>query len=255
MSADAIVPGAKNPQALNRYAYVLGNPLKFVDPSGHAEENHGGSLQPWEIDEQYNSGRISAATWRKLKISFGREHPNYDFFNDSRLNDAQKVGWYGAQAQAAQDDGAKKSIDKNTFLGLVGVIVGSIAGGGSDDSPDSASSEKTASSTFDVEVKLSKSKYPQTAGHIEDAQSAGKPSILTIDRPQAQQRRSESLSSALKVAQMDLDEYPPAMFREGGTGASVRAVDPRDNRGAGATIGNVLRKHPDGTRVKISVVK
>ncbi len=33
---DTVVPGAGNPQALNRYSYVLNNPLKFMDPSGHA---------------------------------------------------------------------------------------------------------------------------------------------------------------------------------------------------------------------------
>jgi RHS repeat-associated protein len=36
VSADSIVPGAGNPQALNRYAFVYGNPLKYTDPSGHA---------------------------------------------------------------------------------------------------------------------------------------------------------------------------------------------------------------------------
>ncbi|MBI5876107.1 MAG: hypothetical protein HZB53_00530 [Chloroflexi bacterium] len=36
VSADSIVPGAGNPQTLNRYSYVLGNPLKYTDPSGHA---------------------------------------------------------------------------------------------------------------------------------------------------------------------------------------------------------------------------
>ncbi len=35
LSADSIVPGASNPQALNRYSYVFNNPLKYVDPSGH----------------------------------------------------------------------------------------------------------------------------------------------------------------------------------------------------------------------------
>ena len=30
-----MVPGAGNPQALNRYAYTLGNPLRYTDPSGH----------------------------------------------------------------------------------------------------------------------------------------------------------------------------------------------------------------------------
>jgi len=35
MSADTIVPEPANPQSLNRYSYVLGNPLRFSDPGGH----------------------------------------------------------------------------------------------------------------------------------------------------------------------------------------------------------------------------
>ncbi len=37
VSADTIVPSPVNPQSLNRYSYVLGNPLGLVDPSGHDE--------------------------------------------------------------------------------------------------------------------------------------------------------------------------------------------------------------------------
>lgn len=44
-----------------------------------------------------------------------------------------------------------------------------------------------------------------------------------------------------------------AVFREGGKGASVRHIDPSDNRGAGSSIGNVLQNLPNGTRVKISI--
>jgi RHS repeat-associated protein len=36
VSADTVVPEPGNPQALNRYAYVTNNPLRYTDPSGHA---------------------------------------------------------------------------------------------------------------------------------------------------------------------------------------------------------------------------
>ena len=35
ISADWIVPDYRNPQSLNRYSYVLNNPLRFIDPSGN----------------------------------------------------------------------------------------------------------------------------------------------------------------------------------------------------------------------------
>jgi RHS repeat-associated protein len=38
VQADTIVPGAGNPAAWNRYAYVMYNPLKYTDPSGHRNE-------------------------------------------------------------------------------------------------------------------------------------------------------------------------------------------------------------------------
>ena len=113
----------------------------------------------------------------------------------------------------------------------------------------------TVKQAFDKKVQISRSKHPDVADHIADAQKAGKPDILTIDRPGAPGNRAESLAGHEKVPGKHLDEYPPAMFKEGGAGASVRAVDPAQNMGAGACIGNACRGLPEGAKVKIEVTE
>jgi RHS repeat-associated protein len=46
ISANPLVPEPGNPQALNRYAYVNNNPLRYADPSGHYVDEGNFWLQP-----------------------------------------------------------------------------------------------------------------------------------------------------------------------------------------------------------------
>ena len=104
-----------------------------------------------------------------------------------------------------------------------------------------------------IEVEISRSKYPESAKHIEDAIANGQPEILTIDRVGKKANRRASLKGIDKVPGKDLDEYPPAMFNEGGNGASVRPINPSDNRGAGSSFGHKLRPYQNGTRIRFKI--
>ncbi len=64
-------------------------------------------------------------------------------------------------------------------------------------------------------VSVPSSQYPQAAQHINDAQAAGYPSVLTINRPGAAANRAAATAGVPAVPGMQLDEYPPAMFQEG----------------------------------------
>ncbi|MFZ7134925.1 NucA/NucB deoxyribonuclease domain-containing protein [Avibacterium avium] len=102
-------------------------------------------------------------------------------------------------------------------------------------------------------ITLSKAKYPETATHINDAINKGHPNILTIDRKGAVKRRREALSNIPIKKGFDRDEYPPAMFAEGGKNSSIRYISPSDNRGAGSCIGIQCREFNDGDKIKIEI--
>lgn len=106
-----------------------------------------------------------------------------------------------------------------------------------------------------VIVELSRSKYPESVEHIESAIKKGAPSILTISRKSAKSNRKVSLKGLKKVPGKDLDEYPPAMFKEGGFGADVKPITSSDNRGSGSTTGHRLKMYPDGTKIQYKIIE
>lgn len=102
-------------------------------------------------------------------------------------------------------------------------------------------------------VIISRGMSPLAAEHISEAQLAGYPSTLTLDRAGTALRRSQSLAGIPTRPGMDRDEYPPATFLEGGAGASVRHIPLSDNRSAGAQIRNQIRGATEGCRITMTV--
>ena len=103
-------------------------------------------------------------------------------------------------------------------------------------------------------VIVDSQKYPQTAEHIRMAQTMGFPEFVTLGRADAAERRKASLADVKTSSIYDRDEWPMAVFEEGGQGADVEYIEGRDNRGAGSSIGWQMRRFPDGSRVRVRVI-
>lgn len=103
-------------------------------------------------------------------------------------------------------------------------------------------------------VIVDSQKYPQTAEHIRMAQTMGFPEFVTLGRADAAERRKASLADVKASPIYDRDEWPMAVFEEGGQGADVAYIEGRDNRGAGSSIGWQMRGFPDGSRVRVRVI-
>ncbi|MFJ5965691.1 sporulation protein [Bacillus sp. NPDC093026] len=108
-------------------------------------------------------------------------------------------------------------------------------------------------SSYDKIIHFPSDRYPETAKHIEEAIDEGHSSICTIDRANSDEQRDRSLHSIPTKRGYDRDEWPMAMCKEGGTGASVKYVSPSDNRGAGSWISHQLTDDRDGIRIKFII--
>ena len=104
-------------------------------------------------------------------------------------------------------------------------------------------------------LRISEAEYPETTRHIKRAIQKGKPDVVTIDRTGAPSQRQKSLLGTESKKGLDRDEWPMAMFVEGGVGADIEHISPGDNRGAGASIGAALRQCDEGDKVKIIIIK
>lgn len=114
-------------------------------------------------------------------------------------------------------------------------------------------SQATQVSAETVKLEFPSAKYPETAQHIKDAIATGHSNTCTIDRDGADHNRELSLKGVPTRKSKDRDEWPMAMCAEGGDGADIRYISPKDNRGAGSWVGHKLDDYPDGTKIEFII--
>lgn len=85
VSADTVIPHLSNPQSLNRYSYVLNNPIMYNDPTGH-EYERGDSGINWGSDNlEFEWSAGDPSEWGDEILVIGTEHdtdvgwPDRDF--------------------------------------------------------------------------------------------------------------------------------------------------------------------------------
>jgi RHS repeat-associated protein len=234
LSPDLAGGTTRDPQSWNRYSYALNNPLNFVDPNGN---------EPASAHEVAGLFFEAAVRVDSLGASFppalGLAGVSIGLRSAATILDAgtltgEAIGAGASTAQIAVAVGGDLATLGGAFLGIRALMPGT-----------------TAASTA---IEVSRARFGEAPQHIAEAQNAGHPRTLTLDRIATRARSREALRGTRTAPGLDRDEYPPAMFREGGAGASVRTINRHDNRACGAYIGNKCRNLPNGTQVLIKVV-
>ena len=232
---------AGDPQSWNLYSYVRNNPLRYTDPTGR--DCVGAVLGPDSAQscvDQLVGGAMAVGNIPSGVLNTPAHALNtlISPFTDFQFPDAVP------QTFTPTNEGQRQGMEAANMVMLVSPFAEAAAG-------KIASAGQTART---AEVVIDSAKSPQAAAHIKDAQAAGHPSVVTLERGLAKPNRKAALADTPAAPKgMSRDEYPPACCREGGAGSSVRAIRAGDNSSAGAQFGNQVRRLPDGTKVRVKV--
>jgi len=103
MSLDGLLGSISNPQSLNRYAYVLGNPVTNIDPNGRSAYK----VRRWFGAQKYAIGqafkrvpaahdRVSKATSQTIMVELPKHMKNttLKFADEAKKQNAYVAGHY-----------------------------------------------------------------------------------------------------------------------------------------------------------------
>lgn len=128
ISADTIVPSAANPQNLNRYSYVLNNPLRYRDPSGHCMDDGGGNC----VRDEKDSIVLRESDWERAGRTTDGVDPSETNLQQTRdfLTEFEVLAGGGLKISSMVTD-VVAAVDTNLaggfeVVGLVGLATGQV---------------------------------------------------------------------------------------------------------------------------------
>ena len=129
LSADTVVPGYDDPQDLNLYSYVLNNPLRYTDPTGHRPEdgyvgNHG-PLNCKKYSEYCSNGKPKSAD-ELAKMRHEKEKKAKEKAEEKKKHDILSRGAEFAFGAALFGVGVVAAVTGGI---IVGVAIGEVFGG------------------------------------------------------------------------------------------------------------------------------
>jgi len=136
VSADSIVPDPFNPQSLNRYSYVLNNPLIYIDPTGNEVLSivNGGYSSDWSgWTMSGNTASYSGGSWDAyVSVGFGSSGSygsswggNFTSSQGDNWNNnsaSQNSGWFAGLKNYLDDSAYQKMMEGHDAAAFINVL-------------------------------------------------------------------------------------------------------------------------------------
>jgi len=84
ISADTVIPNPGNPEAFDRYAGMMNNPVRYNDPTGHWTCSGGNDCETWvqgTLDMLRDSGEMGRGVWLAFLAMDATEEIEIKFTN------------------------------------------------------------------------------------------------------------------------------------------------------------------------------